>query len=132
MARLFAQQTTAEVSTTTSDLAIDLSLLTKEPKLSHDDVLVGKKFTVTGLLVRPFKAIKTRKLGSGLVKMLQAVNPFSRGGDSTEHPRFDGELSTSAWSSTVGWRPGASGIPDPVTQEGGITFVSVGRSPDRP
>jgi hypothetical protein len=128
--RLTAEEATAETSATASEPApfyLDPSLITKDPLKSRDDVIVGKKFTVSGFLVRPFKAFKGRKLGSGLVKVFQAFNPFSKGKDSTEEARFVGELSTQAWSSTVGWRPGASGIPDPVTHEVGLTLVSVGR-----
>jgi hypothetical protein len=77
--------------------------------------------------VRPIKAIKLHKAGSALTKLLQAINPFSREKNSTEEARFEGELSTSAWTSSVGWHPGASGFPNAVTQEGGLTIISVGR-----
>ena len=129
-ARLAAQQTTVDFSTAspgTPASNVDSSLITKDPLLLRDDVIVGKKYTVTGVLVRPFKATKLHKAGSGLVKLLQAINPFSRGSDSTEEARFEGDLSTRAWTSSVGWHPGASGFPDAVTHEVGLTFVSVSR-----
>ncbi len=129
-ARLAAEPTTADFTTATPDVSAsrnDSSLLTKDPRLQRDDIIVGKKYTVTGLLVRPLKAIKLHKAGSALTKLLQAINPFSREKNSTEEARFEGELSTSAWTSSVGWHPGASGFPNAVTQEGGLTLISVSR-----
>jgi hypothetical protein len=129
-ARLAAQPTTTDFTEAAPNVAAsrnNSSLLTKDPRLQRDDIIVGKKYTVTGLLVRPFKAIKLHKAGSGLAKLLQAINPFSREKDATEEASFEGELSTRAWTSSVGWHPGASGFPNAVTQEGGLTFVSVGR-----
>jgi len=129
-ARLAAQSTTPVFTTATPDVSTSHnapSLITQDPRLLRDDVIVGKKYTVTGLLVRPFKAIKLHKAGSGLVKLLQAINPFSREKGSPEDARFEGDLSTRAWTSSVGWHPGASGFPNAVTHEVGLTFVSVGR-----
>jgi hypothetical protein len=129
-ARLAAQPTTTDFTEATPEVSVsrnNSSLLTKDRQLQRDDVIVGKKYTVTGLLVWPIKAIKLHKAGSALTKLLQAINPFSRENDATEEARFEGELSTSAWTSSVGWHPGASGFPNAVTHEVGLTFVSVGR-----
>jgi len=98
-----------------------------EPQLARNDVVATKKFKVTGLLVRPFKAIRLHKAGGALASLFQAINPFSREGESREDPRFVGELNTRAWSSSVGWRSGSSGIPNPVTHEVGLTVLSVSR-----
>jgi len=127
---LAAQQTTVDYSSATSGVPAyqnDSSLITKDPRRQRDDVLVGKKYTFTGLLVRPIKAIKLHKAGSALVKLLGAINPFAREQDSGEERVFEGELSTRAWTSSVGWHPGASAFPNAVTHEVGLTFVSVGR-----
>ena len=94
----------------------------------RDDVLVAKKYKATGLLVRPFKAIKLHKAGSALAKLLQAMNPFSREKAQIEREDFVGDYSTRAWTTTVGWHLGASAVPDPVTQEVGLTFLSVSRN----
>ena len=103
-AGLVAQESPTDFTTTTSDISAshNVSLISKDPQLQRDDVIVGKKFKVTGLLVRPFKAIKLHKAGGGLLKLLQAINPFSGTKDSPEEARFDGELSTRAWASSVG------------------------------
>ena len=130
MARIAAQETNSDFTMATPQVSVsrnDVSLITQDPQQLRDDVIVGKKFTVTGLLVRPFKAFKLHKAGSGLVKLLQAINPFSREKDSTEEVRYEGELSTQAWTSSVGWHPGASAFPNAVTHEVGLTFLSVSR-----
>jgi len=98
-----------------------------EPQLVRNDEIAGKKFKVTGFLVRPFKAMRLHKAGGALAGLFQAINPFSREKKSTEDTRFEGELSTVAWSSSVGWRSGSSGIPNPVTHEIGLTALSVSR-----
>jgi len=124
-ARLAAQEATADFTTPgTADVS---SLISKDPQLQRDDVIVVKKFKVTGFLVRPFKAMRLHKAGSTVLSLFQAINPFSRGKGSTENPRFEGELSTVAWSSSVGWRAGDSGISNPVTHEIGLTALSVSR-----
>jgi hypothetical protein len=78
-------------------------------------------------LVRPFKAIRFHKAGGALAGLFQAINPFSREKASTEEIRFEGELSTRAWSSSVSWRSSYSGIPNAVTHEIGLTALSVSR-----
>ena len=123
-ARIAAQEATADFTKATPDGS---SLISKDPQLLRDDVIVVKKFKVSGLLVRPFKAIKLHKAGGGLVKLLQAINPFSREKDSREETRFEGELSTRAWTSSVGWHPATPAFPNAVTHEGGLNFLSVGR-----
>lgn len=125
-----AAQTTADFSSPASGVSTsrnNASLITQDPQLIRDDVIMGKKYTVSGLLVRPFKAIKLHKAGSGLAKLLQAINPFSREQGPVEDVRFAGELSTRAWSSSVGWHPATPAIPNAVTHEMGLTFISVGR-----
>ena len=42
-----------------------------------------------------------------------------------------GNLSTRAWATLVGWRPGESASPDPKTAEGGLHLFSAGSRPPR-
>jgi hypothetical protein len=103
------------------------AIVINEPQLVRKDEVAGKKFKVTGFLVRPFKAMRLHKAPGAVASLFQAVNPFSREKEITDDTRFEGELSKVAWSSTVGWRAGNSGIPNAVTHEFGMTAVSVSR-----
>ena len=103
------------------------AVLIREPQLVRNDEIAGKKFKVTGFLVRPFKAMRLHKAGGALAGLFQSINPFSREKASTEAARFEGELSTVAWSSSVGWRASHSGFSNPVTHEVGLTALSVSR-----
>jgi hypothetical protein len=130
--RLDAQEKTADFSTTAPGVSgsrDNSSLFTQDPQLAREDVFVAKKYKATGLLVRPFKALKLHKAGSALVNLLKAINPFSRKEVSTEGDDVIGTESTRAWTTTVGWHLGASAVPDPVTQEVGLNFLSVSRRP---
>jgi len=103
------------------------TIVINEPKLVRSDEVTMKKFKVTGFLVRPFKAIRLRKAGSAVAGLFQAINPFSPEKESTRDARFEGELSTVAWSSSIGWRAGGSSFANPVTHEVGLTALSVSR-----
>ena len=98
-----------------------------EPQRTRNDEVSGKKFKVTGFLVRPFKAMRFHKAPGAVVSIFQAINPFSREKQTTENPRFEGELSTAAWSSSVSWNAGFPKLANPVTQENGLTALSIGR-----
>lgn len=103
------------------------AIVISEPQLVRNDEIVVKKFKVTGFLVRPFKAIRFRKAGSAVAGLFQAINPFSREQPVKPDARFEGELSTVAWSSSIGWRVGGSSFANPVTHETGLNLLSVGR-----
>ncbi|HEX5218260.1 MAG TPA: hypothetical protein VFZ59_01730 [Verrucomicrobiae bacterium] len=131
---LIAQETSQSGSTNAPGPASSYStsytsstpIVITEPQLVRKDEVTVKKFKVTGFLVRPFKAMRLHKAPGAVASLFQAINPFSRE-TITENTRFEGELSTVAWSSTIGWRAGNSGISNPVTHEGGLTALSVGR-----
>jgi len=132
---LIAQETSESGSTNSPSASRSYStsyttstgIVISEPQRVRSDEIAGKKLTVTGFLVRPFKAMRLHKAGGALAGLVQAINPFSREKESTENARFEGELSTVAWSSSVGWRAGNSGISNPVTHEIGLTALSVSR-----
>ena len=90
-------------------------------------VALGSKYQLTGPLVRPFTGLRTRGFWSLPLRLLQAVNPFAakRVDDDTGHAAG---LSTRAWSTLVGWHPGASAFSDPVTHEPAMDLISVGRN----
>ena len=129
--RLVAQQQSTDASTTAAPSATTSyptpTIVISEPQLVRSDEVVVKKFKVTGFLVRPFKAIRLHKAGSAVTGLFQAINPFSREKDSTRDARFEGELSTVAWSSSIGWRAGGSSFANPATHETGLTVLSVSR-----
>lgn len=132
---LVAQETSQSSSTNTPSAPSSYStsytspeaIVISEPQLLRKDEVTVKKFKVTGFLVRPFKAMRLHKAPGALASVFQAINPFSREKKSTEHMRFEGELSTAAWSSSVGWQAGFPKMANPVTQEYGMTALSVSR-----
>ena len=89
------------------------------------DVTVGKKFRISGPLVALFKGKSIRQTPK---RFLQLINPFQQRAEEAA-PEWTGgsDLNPRAWSSLVGWRPGASAFPDPATHEGGITVVGFSR-----
>jgi hypothetical protein len=132
---LVAQETSQTASTNAPGASSSYStsytsstqIVVTEPSLLRKDEVSVKKFKVTGFLVRPFKAMRLHKAPGAVASVFQAINPFSREKGTTENPRFEGELSTVAWSSTIGWRAGNSGMSNPVTHEVGLTALSVSR-----
>lgn len=102
-------------------------MVISEPQLVRNDEVAVKKFKMTGFLVRPFKAMRLHKAPGAVASVFQAINPFSKEKASTQDKRFEGELSAVAWSSSIGWRAGNSGMSNPVTQETGLTALSVSR-----
>jgi hypothetical protein len=103
------------------------TIVISELQLTRNDEASGKKFKVTGFLVRPFKAMRLHKAGGAVTGLFQAINPFSREKGKADNARFEGELSSVAWSSSVGWRAGGSSFANPVTHEIGMTALSVSR-----
>lgn len=129
--RLVAQPHSTDASTTTTPSATtsypNPAVVISEPQLVRKDEIVGKQFKVTGFLVRPFKAMRLHKAGGAVASLFQAINPFSREKTSAQDARFEGELSTVAWSSSIGWRVGGSSFANPVTHEVGLTALSISR-----
>jgi hypothetical protein len=88
------------------------------------DVIEKKKFRFSGPLVRPFKAKRVREAPR---RLLNAINPFASR-DADEEFKGAPRVSTRAWTTTVGWSPGASAFADPVTHESSMGVLSIGRS----
>jgi hypothetical protein len=132
---LIAQETSQSASTNapgdsssySTSYTSSTPIVVTEPQLLRKDEVTVKKFKVTGFLVRPFKAMRLHKAPGAVASVFQAINPFSREKGITQNARFEGELSTVAWSSSVGWRAGNSGMSNPVTHEVGLTALSVSR-----
>ena len=102
-----------------------LAPLLEEPKAS--DVIVGKKAELSGPLVRP---LKVKKLGDVPKVLLQLINPLAVSERKIELETTR-QLSTRAWATTVGWHPGASAFPDPMTHESSMgLFTLSGKSRD--
>ena len=103
------------------------AIVIDEPQLLRKDEVTVKKFKVTGFQVPPYKAMRLHNAPGAVASIFQAINPFSREKEITERTRFEGELSTVAWSSTVGWNAGFPKMANPVTQENGLTALSISR-----
>ena len=88
------------------------------------DVIEKKRFRFSGPLVRPFKAKRVREVPR---RLLHAINPFASS-DTDEEFKGAPRVSTRAWTTTVGWSPGASAFADPVTHESSLGLLSIGRS----
>jgi hypothetical protein len=103
-----------------------LAPLLEEPK-GTQDVIAGKKVELRGPLVRPLKAKKLRDVPKAL---LQLINPFAVPEPKVEFESTH-ETSTRAWATTVGWHPGASAFPDPMTHESSMgLFTLSGKTRD--
>ena|SRR2546423_13778174 len=90
----------------------------------HADVSVGKKFRLSGPLISLFKAKSIREVPGKLFRLGTPTRPVET---LSSEPQPYSELSPRAWSTIVGWRPSASAFADPVTREGGLTFVNLSR-----
>jgi hypothetical protein len=85
------------------------------------ELSLGKKIKMKGPLAFLLKA---KTLGQVPKRAFHLVNPFAKteeGGDS-----FQGyaNLNPRPWATTIGWRPAASGFPDPMTHEAHFGFVT--------
>ena len=89
-------------------------------------VVTTKRFEVSGPMVQPFKE---KTIGNFPGRLLRLVNPFAKG--EPKEPVIEARgVSPRAWSSTVGWRVGASTFADAVDHESSLGLVSVGRRAD--
>ncbi len=115
-------------SVTEHRLSTPSVVLTEQPPAPREDVIAGTNYQVSGPLVGPIKAIKTKKFFQAPVRLLQAVNPLAAMGPEGVETRTD-HLSTRAWASIAGWHPGSSHLADPVTHESEMNLLTISRSP---
>ena len=96
-------------------------LVIPDAPLAQSDTLSTKHLVIQGPLVRPFKA---KSVLDAPRRLLHSINPFARRDhvEQIENPR---DLSPHAWTTFVGWHPGASAFADPVTHESGMSLISV-------
>jgi hypothetical protein len=87
------------------------------------DVIETKNLRFSGPAVAPFKAKRLREVPR---RVLHAINPFAK---QEEPPEFEGlpRVTSQAWTTTVGWHPGASAFADPVTHESRLGLISISR-----
>ncbi len=104
--------------------------LSQSPREPREDVIVGASYQLNGPFVGPIKAVKAKKFLQVPVRLLQAVNPLSATGPQGKETREDG-LSTRAWTTITGWKPGASFMDDPVTHEPEMNLLTISRSPQQ-
>jgi hypothetical protein len=122
----FAQGTALE-STTTNTVTVApspaISPLVLEKVTVKQDVIDTQHLRLSGPLVRPMKAKRLREVPR---RLFHAINPFAPQEDTDE---FKGmaRVSSQAWTTTVGWHPGASAFADPVTHESKMGLISVSR-----
>lgn len=97
------------------------SLLTTEPQTTRQDVIAGKSLQVSGPLVHPLKA---KRIWTIPLKLAQLLNPFAKSAAKMESEPVDG-VSPRAWTTVVGWHPGASMFPDPKTDHLQLPLISL-------
>ena len=124
---LFAQQLGFESSSTATNASFApldehlLQSLTSDSAQAQPDTVVKKNVRISGPLVRPFKAKKIMELPK---RVLHLINPFARS-EPKEGMENTRELSSRAWSATVGWHTGGSPFQDAVTHEPTMSLISV-------
>lgn len=129
--RTFAQPARAGLSTPGTNAAgvrAERSLaplVTLDPQLARQDVITGKHLQVSGPLVRPLRA---RKFWDFPLRLLRLANPFAAR-EAAPEPEPLREESPRAWTAVVGWNPGASMFPDPLTDHPGLTLITVSHLP---
>jgi hypothetical protein len=98
------------------------SLLTdNQTKTTQPEVALGKKLHASGPVVRTFKV---KKVLEAPRRFFEYLNPFTPG---ERAPSIDkaGKLSTRAWATTVGIRPGTSAFSDATTHESTMTLLTL-------
>jgi hypothetical protein len=124
---VFAQQLGFESSSTATNASLPpidqhlLQSLTQDSAPAQADTVVKKNLRISGPLVRPFKAKKIVELPK---RVLHLINPFARP-EAKEGVENTRELSSRAWTTTVGWHAGGSSFQDAVTHEPTMTLISV-------
>src|SRR5258705_4665293 len=107
LARSYGQATTLESASTNVAAVVpapEISPLTLQKVTVKPDVIERQHLRLSGPLVRPMKAKRLREVPQ---RLFHAINPFAR---SEETDEFKGlpRVSSQAWSTSVGWHPGAS------------------------
>ncbi len=115
-------------SVTEHRISTPTMVLTEPPQAPREDIITGTNYQVSGPLVGPIKAIKSKKILQAPVRLLQAVNPLAITGPEGVETRTD-HLSTRAWASIAGWHPGSSHLADPVTHESEMSLLTISRTP---
>jgi hypothetical protein len=130
-ARMFAQQATLESSSPEKDSTASRynanlldSLASDDPLQARSDLVVKKHLQARGPLVHLFQAHKVAELPR---RLLHLVNPFAKTAPKPEVENAR-EVSPNAWTAAVGWNPGGSAFPDPVTHEASLGLFSVSGS----
>ena len=88
-------------------------------------ITTTRPLKVSGPLVQPLKA---RGISDASKQVLQLVNPFARSEPKPEGESLPTPVERRAWSTVVGWNPGASAFPNEVTHRPSLTLVSVSRA----
>ena len=97
--------------------------LTTDLKSAEDETFaVTKHLRIEGPLVAPMKAKKVWDIPK---RILRALNPFAKSREPEQKSEFEG-VSSRAWSTTVGWRPGQSAWPDDTHHEAQLRLISIG------
>ncbi len=99
------------------------SLLVEKTSVAEQEVVISKKLRAIGPLVRPFKASRFWEFPG---RLLHSINPFART-EPREEMHRNRALSPSAWATVVGWYPGQSSFPDPLSHESSMGLISLGR-----
>lgn len=86
-----------------------------------ENMEAGTTLELTGPLVTPMKSRSLWALPGNLLKL---INPLAPTAPKVEY-RSRGPLSPHGWATLVGWSPGRSAFPDPLTHEPSLTLISV-------
>jgi len=101
---------------------IPLPLRDLAPQPAETDVVRGKHFQVSGPLVH---VAKSKTLWDAPRRFLHLINPFAKREPQARIERLP-YVSPNAWTTTVGWHPGASSFDDPFMRcDGGIGLITV-------
>jgi hypothetical protein len=91
------------------------------PTLSSSETLrVGKNVQLSGPLIVPLKAKRTRDVPR---KILQMLNPFSKPSEEAQAAQ-EAPVRSRAWSTTGGWSPGPSAFADETRHEPQLKLIS--------
>ena len=96
----------------------------KTETASRAVVEVDKKTSVGKTAAQQAEARRPKKFWLVPLNALKAVNPLAPT-DAKEAPATVAGESPRAWTTTVGWHPGASAFPDPTTHESKLSLITV-------
>ena len=133
-ARMFAQQSTAQAShsektpaSSISDARLLDSLSAQSPVANGSEANANGRLQVRGPVADLFHA---RSVSDFSGRLAHLANPLAKSEPKPEI-EYSGSLkrvSPRAWTTIVGWSPGSSAFPDPVSHEPTMTFLTIGRS----